>query len=54
VVFRRRGSVLLALVLLLLAALGLGLWGAVGFASPKDNADDDGHHDNDQGLPSPS
>jgi predicted secreted Zn-dependent protease len=49
VVFRRRGSVLLALVVLLLAALGLGLWGAVGFASPKDNADDDGHHDNDQG-----
>ena len=32
--FRRRVSVLLALVV---AALGIGLWGAVGFASPKDN-----------------
>jgi len=34
VVFKRRVSVLLALVV---AALGIGLWGAVGFASPKDN-----------------
>ena len=31
----------------MVAALGIGLWGAVGFASPKDN--DDGHHDNDKG-----
>jgi hypothetical protein len=46
VVFRRRGSVLLALVVASLGLLGLGLWGAVGFASPKDN--DDGHH-NDKG-----
>ena len=32
----------------MVAALGIGLWGAVGFASPKDNGDD-GHHDNDKG-----
>ena len=31
-VFRRRVPVLVALVV---AALGIGLWGAVGFASPK-------------------
>ena len=37
-VFRRRVPVLVALVV---AALGIGLWGAVGFASPKDN---DGHN----------
>ncbi len=43
-VFRRRGSVLVALVV---AALGIGLWGAVGFASPKDI--DDAHHNNDKG-----
>jgi hypothetical protein len=35
VVSSRRLSVLLALVV---AALGIGLWGAVGFASPKDEA----------------
>ncbi len=32
----------------MVAALGIGLWAAVGFASPKDNGDD-GHHDNDKG-----
>jgi len=42
VVFKRRVSVLLALVV---AALGIGLWGAVGFASPKD----DGPTNNDEG-----
>jgi hypothetical protein len=41
VVFSRRVSVLLALVV---AALGIGLWGAVGFASPKDDG-----HNNDEG-----
>jgi hypothetical protein len=44
VVFRRRVPVLVALEV---AALGIGLWGATGFASPKDN--DDGHHNNDKG-----
>ena len=34
-----------ALIALVVAALGIGLWGAVGFASPKDN---DGHN-NDEG-----
>ncbi len=37
-----------ALLVAMVAALGIGLWGAVGFASPKDNGDD-GHHDNDKG-----
>jgi hypothetical protein len=32
----------------MVVALGIGLLGAVGFASPKDNSDD-GHHDNDKG-----
>jgi hypothetical protein len=43
VLSRRRVSVLLALVV---AALGIGLWGAVGFASPKAAA---AHHNNDKG-----
>ncbi len=34
-VFRRRASVLLVLVVVV---LGIALWGAVGFASPKDGA----------------
>ena len=42
--FRRRISVLIALMVV--AALGIGLWGAVSFASPKDN---DAHHNNDKG-----
>jgi hypothetical protein len=44
--FGRRVSVLVALVV----ALGIGLWGTVGFASPKDN--DDAHHNNDKGRSS--
>jgi hypothetical protein len=38
VVLSRKASVLLvALVLVVVVTLGLGLWGAVGSASPKDN-----------------
>ena len=35
------------LVTMVVVALGIGLMGAVGFASPKDN--DDAHHNNDKG-----
>jgi hypothetical protein len=38
------------LVAMVVAALGIGLMGAVGSASPKDN--DDGHHNSDQGRSS--
>ncbi len=45
VLSRTKVAVLVAMVV---AALGIGLMGAVGSASPKDNGDD-GHHDNDKG-----
>jgi hypothetical protein len=37
------------LVTMVVVALGIGLMGAVGFASPKDN--DDAHHNNDSEGP---
>ncbi len=43
-----RTTVAVFLVAMVAAALGIGLMGAVGSASPKDNGDD-GHHDNDKG-----
>ena len=45
VLSRKRVSVLVAMVV---AALGIGLWGVVGFASPKKD-NDDGHHNSDKG-----
>ena len=45
VLSRTRVAVLVTTLVVL--ALGIGLMGAVVFASPKDN--DDGHHNNDKG-----
>ena len=47
-VLSRTTVALLVTMLVVLLALGIGLWGAVGFASPKDK--DDAHHNNDKGL----
>ncbi len=45
VLSRKKVALLVTVVVL---ALGIGLMGAVGFASPKKD-DDDGHHNNDKG-----
>jgi len=42
VVLSRKVSVLLVALVLVVMALGIGLWGAVGSASPKDNDDNKG------------